>query len=62
MSLENIRAVAEIAHERDKKLVLDIARFAENAWFIQEREPGYADTPLPADRARDDGRRRRRPR
>ncbi len=48
VSLENIQAVAEVAREHDKKLVLDIARFAENAWFIKEREAGYADVPLPA--------------
>jgi tryptophanase len=48
VSLENIRAVTAVAHERDKKVVLDIARFAENAWFIRERESGYADVPLPA--------------
>src|SRR5829696_5032022 len=37
VSLENVRAVAAAAHERGKKFVLDIARFAENAWFIRER-------------------------
>src|SRR3712207_3230466 len=47
VSLANIRAVAAAARERGKKLVLDIARFAENAWFIREREANYRSTPLP---------------
>jgi tyrosine phenol-lyase len=46
VSMGNLRAVAAAARERGKKLVLDIARFAENAWFIREREPGYRSTPL----------------
>jgi tryptophanase len=46
VSLANIREVAAATHERGKKLVLDIARFAENAWFIREREAGYRETPL----------------
>jgi tryptophanase len=52
VSMENIRAVARLAHAHGKKLVLDIARFAENAWFIRQREAGFADTPL-RDIARD---------
>jgi tyrosine phenol-lyase len=47
VSMANIREVARLAREHSKKLVLDIARFAENAWSIREREEGYADKPLP---------------
>ncbi|MDQ3669231.1 MAG: tryptophanase [Actinomycetota bacterium] len=46
VSLANIREVAAVTRERGKKLVLDIARFAENAWFVREREAGYGETPL----------------
>ena len=48
VSLANIAEVARLARAHGKKLVLDIARFAENAWFVREREAGYRDTPLPA--------------
>jgi tyrosine phenol-lyase len=47
VSLANIHEAARIAHGHDKKFVLDIARFAENSWFVKAREPGYSDTPLP---------------
>jgi tyrosine phenol-lyase len=46
VSMANMHEVARIAREHDKKLVLDIARFAENAWFIREREDGYRDSAL----------------
>jgi tyrosine phenol-lyase len=40
VSLENLRAVAELAHSHHIPVYLDAARFAENAYFIKLREPG----------------------
>jgi tryptophanase len=42
VSLENIRATAEIAHRYHKPLIIDGCRFAENAWFVKCREAGQA--------------------
>jgi tryptophanase len=43
VSLENIKAVAALAHRFGKPLYIDGCRFAENAWFIKTREAGQAD-------------------
>ena len=43
VSMENIRGVAALARKYDVKLLIDSARFAENAYFIKMREPGYKD-------------------
>jgi tryptophanase len=40
VSLDNLRAVREICRQYHVPLFLDAARFAENAWFIKQREPG----------------------
>ncbi|HVB30608.1 MAG TPA: tyrosine phenol-lyase [Gemmatimonadaceae bacterium] len=43
ISLANMKAVYEFAHERGIKVILDATRAVENAWFIQQREPGQRD-------------------
>jgi tryptophanase len=47
VSMANICAASALCHRYGVPLFLDACRFAENAWFIKLREPGYADkTPL----------------
>ncbi len=43
VSLENIRAVSALAKAHGKPFIIDGCRFAENAWFIKQREPGQQD-------------------
>jgi tryptophanase len=43
VSMSNLRAVGSLAHKYGVKLIIDSARFAENAYFIKLREDGYAD-------------------
>jgi tryptophanase len=46
VSMANIRAVREVCDRFGTPLFLDACRFAENAWFIKTREPGYGGTPV----------------
>ncbi len=47
VSMDNVRQVKEACARHGLPLILDACRFAENSWFIKEREPAYADqTPL----------------
>ena len=41
VSLANLRAVRTLCDRYRKPLFLDACRFAENAWFIKQREEGY---------------------
>ena len=43
VSLENLRATRQICDRHRVPLFLDACRFAENAWFIKEREAGQRD-------------------
>ncbi len=46
ISMENLREVRAICKRFGIRLMYDATRAAENAWFIREREPGYADKSL----------------
>ena len=43
IELSNLRRVAEYCRARGIRVILDATRAVENAWFIQEREPGMQD-------------------
>jgi tyrosine phenol-lyase len=45
VSMANIKAVHEICKANDIIMWSDATRLAENAWFIQQREEGYAHRP-----------------
>lgn len=42
VSMQNLKALRALTNEYGIKIMLDMTRIAENAWFIQQREKGYA--------------------
>jgi tyrosine phenol-lyase len=42
VSMENVRQLRELCDRHSIRIYLDATRMVENAFFIQEREPGYA--------------------
>lgn len=48
VSMANVRDLRALCDRHGIKLFLDATRMVENAYFIQEREPGYADRSIAA--------------
>lgn len=46
ISMANLKEVREVAVRHGIPVFLDAARAVENAYFIQQREPGYSKTPV----------------
>lgn len=46
ISMQNLREVRELTDEYGIPIIHDMTRVAENAYFIKQREEGYADTPI----------------
>ncbi len=46
VGMANLRALRELCDRYSIRIYLDATRMVENAFFIQEREKGYANTPI----------------
>lgn len=45
-SMQNMRDVRAVCDANDTMMVLDASLIGENAWFIKQREPEFANTPI----------------
>ncbi|WP_227377271.1 tryptophanase [Haladaptatus halobius] len=48
VSVENVREARDVADELDATFVIDACRFAENAYFVQQREEEFAESSVAA--------------
>ena len=46
VSMENLKKVKELCGKYNKMFLLDACRFAENAWFVSQREDEYKDVEI----------------
>jgi tyrosine phenol-lyase len=46
VSMENLKQLRELTNKHGIKIILDMTRIAENAYFIQQHEKGYARKPI----------------
>lgn len=47
VSMDNLAGAAAIARAYAVPMIIDGARYAENAWFIQQRDPAYRERTIP---------------
>lgn len=48
VALANVRAMASVLKDAGTPFFIDCARYAENAWFIKQREPGQGERSVAA--------------
>lgn len=48
VSMQNLEALRKLTAKHGIKIILDMTRIAENAWFIQQREAGYSKKSIAA--------------
>ncbi len=46
VSMDNLRNASKLAHKYGRPLFIDAARYAENCYFIQQRDPVYRNKPI----------------